>query len=470
MRHLLSFVLVCFSLGWCCAQTQVSVKIKKEVNGQTTVEEKNFQLLPGETLEEALIRNGVDKTGSKEFSISIEDQNAKDERLKAQGKRLSIEGLPFIEMPPFAPRAYLGVTLRNGKHHPIITDIAQMSPAAKANLTIGDVILKVDGFPVHHSEDIVNIIRTKSPNESVVLKIKRHHKKLKMTVPLEAIQTAPLMEDFPFPFGNFPELRIEQLEFDQKSSAFLGVTPRNDFSDMGVKVDSVISNSAAEKMGLKKNDIIIALNGHSIENFDALKDAIGASNPGDACEVTIIRDDKTSIIKGNFGSKALIEKDGYRIYRNDKGLDDQGQLNLDYEFDLDELEKMDSTIQLQFNENGIVIAPVKNLDQISIQKLEEEKIKALSPNGLSNAQFEQMSFIPQLKNEWIQIHLVASNPSSVKVVVENSQGAALFSDERTKAIVDYQNNIQYHGWEKGEYKLLIYQNDALVIAKKLVIE
>ncbi len=472
MRLLVAFVLGCLTMHIGFGQTQVSVKIKKEVNGQTTVEEKSFDLLPGESLEDALVRNNVDKKGAKEFSISIEDKKTIDEneRLKMQGKRLSLEGLPFLEMPPFAPRAYLGVTLRNGKHHPVITDIAAQSPAEKAHLQAGDIICKVDGIPVHRSEDIVNIIRVKSPNESVVLKIKRHHKHLKLCVPLEAIQSPPLVEDFPFPFGNFPEIRIEQLEFDQKPSAFLGVIPNNDFSDMGVKVDSVIGNSAAEKMGLLKNDIIIALNGNSIENFDVLKNVISESIPGDGCEVTIIREEKTSILKGNFGNKALIERDGYRIYRNEKGLDDQGQINLDYEFDMDELEKMDSTMNLNITENGIFIGEPNATRQMSLHTVNAEALKSIANESIAPSSFEQLSFMPQPQTESLDIILKSEKPTSIRVVVQDSKNGILFSDERPKPIPSYQGMIRWAGWEKGSYYLMIYQNEKLVIIKELKID
>ena len=123
------------------------------------------------------------------------------------------------------------------------------------------------GTSVHNSQDIVNIIREKSPQDVVELKVKRHGKNLKMNVPLETLPSAPLVDDLPnFPFGNWPDMRIEQLETDEKPSAFLGVTPNNEFANMGVKIDSIIVNSAAEKMGLKKNDIIIALNGKAVQN------------------------------------------------------------------------------------------------------------------------------------------------------------------------------------------------------------
>lgn len=469
MRVFLFVLMSCLTIQWVDAQTHVNVKIKKEKNGATIVEEKSFDLLPGEDLEDALGRNGIDKKGAKEFSIQIED-NAFSSTPNGQGPSISIQGLPFLDLPNLEPRAYLGVTLRNGKHHPIVSDLAPGSPAEKAHLQVGDVIKKVDGSNVRNSQDIVNIIREKSPQEIVELKIKRHGKNLKITVPLEALPTAPLVEDFPaFPFGNWPEMRIEQFEFDEKPSAFLGVTPNNDFAEMGVKIDSVIANSAAEKMGLKKNDIIIALNGKAVQNFDELRKIIGESIPGDGCEATIIREEKTSILKGNFGGKSIIERDGYRIYRNEKGLDDQGQINLDYEFDMEDLENMDSTLQLSITEDGVMFQGQNTSRQLSLHKMTKEDILSIAKEELSPSNFDQLSFIPQPKTESLDIQLNSTNTQSLRVVVQDKDNGIIFSDERNKPINEYKGMIRYAGWEKGSYYLLIYQNDQLVIAKELQI-
>jgi C-terminal processing protease CtpA/Prc len=456
------------------AQTHVNVKIKKEKNGETIVEQKSFDLNPGEDLEEALTRNGIDKKGAKEFSIQIEDKSY-SQSPQAPGATFSIQGLPFIEfpkdVPSFSPRAYLGVTLKNGKNHPVISDLTPNSPAEKAHLQVGDVIKKVDGTSVHNSQDIVNIIREKSPQDVVELKVKRHGKNLKMNVPLETVPSAPLVDDLPnFPFGNWPDMRIEQLETNEKPSAFLGVTPNNEFADMGVKIDSVIANSAAEKMGLKKHDVIIALNGKAVQNFDELRKIIGESIPGDGCEVTIIRDEKTSIIKGNFGGKSLIERDGYRIYRNEKGLDDQGQINLDYEFDMDDLEQLDSTLQIKIMEDGMIINSNNNSRQLSLHKISEETLSAVIKDVLSQADFDQLSFVPQPKTESLDIQLNSAKPMSIRVVVQDNENGIVYSDERSKPISEYKGMIRYAGWNQGSYYLLIYQNEKLVIAKELQID
>ena len=153
------------------------------------------------------------------------------------------------------------------------------------------------------------------------------------------IQLSPLPNaGISFPFNpQAPQFNLEPLDIDslfESPKAFLGVVPSNEFEEgSGVKVDSVLMGSSASSMGILKGDIIIAINGNTVSNFEELKDIVGFSKPGTPCEATIIRDGKTEILQGVFGARNMIIKDGYRIYQNDKGLDDQGNINLDFELD-----------------------------------------------------------------------------------------------------------------------------------------
>lgn len=71
--------------------------------------------------------------------------------------------------------------------------------------------------------------------------------------------------------------------------AWLGVVINNAPGNMGVVIKEVIENSPAETAGLKKGDIIIALNGNNIPNLERLKEIILTGEPGETVTLTIIR-------------------------------------------------------------------------------------------------------------------------------------------------------------------------------------
>jgi S1-C subfamily serine protease len=60
----------------------------------------------------------------------------------------------------------------------------------------------------------------------------------------------------------------------------------------GAFVGEVTENSAAEKAGIKKEDIIIQINGVDVKSAAQLQEQVGRYSPGDKITVTVLRDNK----------------------------------------------------------------------------------------------------------------------------------------------------------------------------------
>ena len=72
--------------------------------------------------------------------------------------------------------------------------------------------------------------------------------------------------------------------------AMLGVV--TDGHEKGAAIQSVTKESAAEKAGLKKGDVITRINNRKIETTDDVSDAIRSHKPGDKVALTYLRDGK----------------------------------------------------------------------------------------------------------------------------------------------------------------------------------
>jgi S1-C subfamily serine protease len=70
------------------------------------------------------------------------------------------------------------------------------------------------------------------------------------------------------------------------------------------KVSKVEAGSAAEKAGLKIDDVITALNGKKIASFDDLRAEIEKRQPGDVVTLEVRRGDETLKLEAKLG-KAL---------------------------------------------------------------------------------------------------------------------------------------------------------------------
>jgi serine protease Do len=77
---------------------------------------------------------------------------------------------------------------------------------------------------------------------------------------------------------------------EDENRAMLGVVTEG--NDKGAEIQSVTKESAAEKAGLKKGDIITRIGDKKVESTDDVTEAIHAQKPGDKVNVTYLRDGK----------------------------------------------------------------------------------------------------------------------------------------------------------------------------------
>ena len=73
----------------------------------------------------------------------------------------------------------------------------------------------------------------------------------------------------------------------------------------GVYINEVLKGSAAEKAGLKKNDVIISIDGQKITDASSVQAKVGSYHPGDKAVITFIRDGKQQQATVTFQSSAL---------------------------------------------------------------------------------------------------------------------------------------------------------------------
>ncbi len=95
------------------------------------------------------------------------------------------------------------------------------------------------------------------------------------------------------PQGNFYMLSTDS------NRAMLGVTTEK--AEKGVQVESITKESAAEKAGLKKEDVITKVGDKKIETPDDLSATIKSKKPGDKVDITYIREGKEQKVTAELG-------------------------------------------------------------------------------------------------------------------------------------------------------------------------
>lgn len=93
-------------------------------------------------------------------------------------------GLAFAEDEK--PKVFLGVMLagEEGATEIVIQDVVPDSPAAKAGLKSGDIILKMEKKEYKEPSELVKAVRAKKPGDKITLVIKRDGKEMEISATL----------------------------------------------------------------------------------------------------------------------------------------------------------------------------------------------------------------------------------------------------------------------------------------------
>lgn len=182
-------------------------------------------------------------------------------------------------------RAYLGVRISdvsedmslfyNGAFGALVTSIEEGTPAEKAGLKRGDLILKVDKKEVKSASELKNTIGSYAPDAKITLEILRDKKIITKNVNLST-QIAKVENSS----TSYKGISVAELTLSNKQE--YGV---ND-SIKGVVVTEVKKDSQAQTLGIFVGDVIVQIENKEIKN---IKDFQKATNNEDKKRIYIYR-------------------------------------------------------------------------------------------------------------------------------------------------------------------------------------
>ena len=216
-----------------------------------------------------------------------------------------------------------------------IDEVNPESPAAKAGMKAGDVVVEYDGEKVRSARQFTRLVQETPEGRSVAIALMRDGKRqtvnatpesgrtawnfgpdverafrdaergFSFNVPREYFQTPPEFHREPGEPRRF-EYRIpgDMMPFMTRPRPMLGVQVQSMSRDLeeyfGVKnggalVSSVTPDSAASKAGIKAGDVIVSVNGRSVVDADDLINTI-EDITGEAT-IVVVRDKKEMTLK-----------------------------------------------------------------------------------------------------------------------------------------------------------------------------
>ena len=211
----------------------------------------------------------------------------------------------FAEDWDAGSRPFLGVITEKVSEGAKITNVIKGSRAEKAGLLKDDIITQLNDKKIISPEDLMEAVKSYKPEDNVKIDYLRNNKKKDLKVKLGETKDKnkefffkdkdhmngngfkfnmpqmPKMPNFPNTYYNY--------NFWNKNHPKLGIKIEDTENGSGVKILNVDEGSAADKAGLKKDDIITEINGEKVDNVDETREQLNEANDKESLNVKATR-------------------------------------------------------------------------------------------------------------------------------------------------------------------------------------
>lgn len=168
----------------------------------------------------------------------------------------------------------------------LVGDVIAESPAEKAGVTRGDVIVSVNDVEVNTPQELQDTIRSLEIGDKAELRVKRNGQESLFTVDIAEMPSDDIVETKEKTFSEQTGLRVEELTPEIARDAGLS-------QSKGLIVTDVIPGSSADEIGLRPGDIILEANRKEVSSTVQWEEIIRELETGNTLLLLIYRDGHT---------------------------------------------------------------------------------------------------------------------------------------------------------------------------------
>jgi serine protease Do len=171
----------------------------------------------------------------------------------------------------------------------VVGSVETGSPADKAGIEPGDVVVKFEGTPINRSGELPPLVSEVAPGSKAVVTVLRQGKTKDITVTVGEMKTA---------------LAKGKEAGDDQAKLGLAVRPLTDKERKEAKVVSgliveEVNDGPAEKAGIQTGDVILSVNGELVANAEQLRKKVDSA--GKRIAVLLLRENNRLFIPINLG-------------------------------------------------------------------------------------------------------------------------------------------------------------------------
>ncbi len=206
--------------------------------------------------------------------------------------------LPQLRDEGRVRRGYLGVSIRNLSHREAryyrldepngaqVQEVVEDTPAYRAGVEAGDVILGVNDHEVVNTRDLIDYVASFPPGAEVRLRVLRDFEQMELDVQLDERPSLMAGQEEPAPESPRREESLDWLGLELRPlTAALRQRAQLDRGQMGVYVSGISPRSVFAEEGFRQGFVIVGVNGAVIEDLGDLRAATADLESGDLVRV-----------------------------------------------------------------------------------------------------------------------------------------------------------------------------------------